>query len=176
MINPKTTNTMKSAINRALVAEKKLLVLLIACMMTMGAAAQHYPDRHPQPHPHPQAVERHHHGDPRVGRHDRRHEPQPMPPKPCATPRQMHMVMQTIKGQSFDDKKLEIAQLCVTIGQFCTDDLALMAKEFSFDEKRLEFLQYAYSYCTDRERYPVLQDCFTFRTNYDKLMQTIYAR
>lgn len=82
--------------------------------------------------------------------------------------------MQTLKAQSFDDKKLEIAQLCVTIGYFCTDDLALMASVFSFDEGRLAFLEYAYPYCTDREHYPTLRRCFTFSTNYDKLIQVIY--
>ena len=139
--------------------------------MAASVMAQHpYNKRRPEP----QAVERHHHGDRQAGRHDRRHDHRPAPPMPCATPEQMQIVMRTLKAQSFDDKKLEIAKLCVTIGYFCTDDLALMAAEFSFDDGRLAFLQYAYPYCIDPERYPTLQECFTFRSNYDKLIQFIY--
>ena len=44
----------------------------------------------------------------------------------------------------------------------------------SFDDKRLEFLQFAYSYCTDPENYPMLREAFTFSSNYDKLMDYIY--
>jgi len=86
----------------------------------------------------------------------------------------MQLVMQTMASQSFDERKLEIAQLCVTLGHFCTDDLARMAASFSFDENRLAFLKYAYPYCTDNERYPTLRDCFSFSSNFDKLMDAVY--
>ena len=67
----------------------------------------------------------------------------------CAAPEQMRMVMQTLEKQSFDDNRLEVAELCVVLGQFCVSDLERMAKVFSFDDKRLEFLKFAYDYCTD---------------------------
>ena len=91
----------------------------------------------------------------------------------CATPQQMSMTMQVLEQQSFDDKKLEIAKLCVTLGHFCTDDLARMAAKFTFDDKRLEFLLYAYDYCEDPERYYALRDLFTFRSNFDTLMESV---
>ena len=84
------------------------------------------------------------------------------------------MTLQVVGNQSFDDKKLEIAQLCVVIGLFCTDDLAVMAKTFSFEDNRLAFLKFAYPYCTDPERYPTLRDSFSFSSNYDALMDYIY--
>ena len=88
----------------------------------------------------------------------------------------MQLVIKTLKAQSFDENKLEIAKLCVTIGLFCTDDLARMAAEMTFDDSRLAFLIYAHPYCTDRERYPTLRDCFTFSLNFDKLMETVYPQ
>lgn len=94
---------------------------------------------------------------------------------PCATHEQMHMVVQTLQEQSFDDKRLDIAKLCVTIGQFCTDDLVRMASTFNFDDNRLKFLRYAYPYCTDPERYPAVRECFEFRSNYDILMEEVYS-
>ena len=82
--------------------------------------------------------------------------------------------MEVLGGQSFDDKKLEIAKLCVTIGYFCTADMAQMAKVFSFDDRRLEFLKYAYAYCLDKENYPMLRDSFSFQSNFDALLDYIY--
>lgn len=94
----------------------------------------------------------------------------------CATPEQMHMVMRVLDNQSFDDKRLEVAQLCVVLGEFCVDDLARMASKFSFDDNRLQFLQYAYPYCVDPENYYYLRGCFSFESNFEKLMETIPPR
>lgn len=86
------------------------------------------------------------------------------------------MSLQAIKNQSFDDKKLEIAQLCVTLGRFCTNDLERMARTFSFDENRKKFLSYAYYYCTDPQNYYTLRDVFEFRTNFDDMMDHLPRR
>ena len=92
----------------------------------------------------------------------------------CATPEQMTMVLQVLEQQSFDDKKLQIAELCVTIGRFCTSDLARMAATFSYDDSRLTFLLYAHPCCQDPQNYPALRDVFSFSSNYDLLMQQLY--
>lgn len=138
---------------------RKLFIILAAAMLATGAMAQ-------GPH------NRHHGGHSNHGYHHR-------PPVEqyyieCASAEQMQMVIQTLKAQSFDDKRLEIAKLCVTIGYFCTDDMAVMANTFSFDDNRLAFLKYAYNYCLDRENYPKLRNCFTFSSNYNELMDYIY--
>jgi len=84
------------------------------------------------------------------------------------------MAMQILKHQSFDDKKLEIAKLCVVLGHFCVDDLARMAGTFSFDENRLTFLTFAYAYCEDPQNYYDLRDVFSFRSNFDTLMDNVH--
>ena len=94
----------------------------------------------------------------------------------CATNEQLHMSLQTIENQSFDDKKLEIAKLCVTLGHFCTNDLERMARKFSFDANRQKFLTYAYDYCTDPQNYYSLRDVFEFRTNFDDMMDSVSRR
>ena len=91
----------------------------------------------------------------------------------CATNQQMQMTLQVLDQQSFDDKKLEIAKLCVTLGHFCTNDLARMAAKFTFDDNRLAFLTYAYDFCEDPEYYYTLRDVFTFSSNFDSLMETV---
>ena len=108
-----------------------------------------------------------------------RHEPRPGHGGParhvvCATPEQLSMTIQVVGNQSFDEKKLEIAKLAVTLGHFCTDDLARVAQLFSFDENRLAFLLYAHAYCEDPQNYPSLRDVFAFQSNYDELIRTLY--
>ena len=112
---------------------KRLFFLFAVLVVAAGAMAQgphglrgHHNDRHG-------------HGD------SHRRPPMEQQYYECATSEQMRAVMDALNGQSFDDKKLEIAKLCVTIGYFCTADMAQMATVFSFDDRRLEFFKYAYA-------------------------------
>ena len=129
---------------------KKIVFILILALTTITAAAQH------------------HHGD--RAPHDRGRGRNHIE---CATHEQMSMAMHVLNQQSFDDKKLEIAKLCVVLGHFCVDDLARMASVFSFDESRLTFLTFAYNYCEDPQNYYALRDVFSFRSNFDTLMDTV---
>ena len=135
---------------------KKLFSVLAAVMVAVGMMAQ-------PPHHHPSE-----HGPGRGHDHSQTRYVN------CATPEQISMTLQVVGNQSFDDKKLEIAKLAVTLGHFCTDDLARVAALFSFDENRLAFLLYAHAYCEDPQYYPSLRDVFTFQSNYDELIRTLY--
>ena len=135
---------------------KKVLLLVMAAMMAVGMMAQ-------PPHHHEQ-TQRHRHGQ------------VPARHIVCATPEQLSMTLQVVGNQSQDDKKLEIAKLAVTLGHFCTDDLARVAQLFSFDKNRLAFLLYAHTYCEAPQNYPSLRDVFSFQSNYDELIRTLYPR
>lgn len=126
---------------------KRIIVIGLLCLSALVGMGQQMPPRH------------HHH----------RHVP-------CLTPEQKELVMHTLRKQSFDDGKLEIAKLCVSLGTCCVSDLAQMAEVFSFDDNRLEFFKFAYSYCSDPENYPMLRDSFTFSSNFDKLMDYLYPK
>jgi len=130
---------------------KKLFFILLLALTTMTAGAQH---RHDHNAPHGRGPERH-----RIE---------------CATREQMNMAMHVMSQQSFDDKKLEIAKLCVVLGHFCVEDLARLAGTFSFDDSRLTFLIFAYDYCENPQDYYALRDVFTFRSNFDTLMDTVH--
>ena len=139
---------------------KKIFLLLTAALFAIGMMAQ-------PPH---------HHESERGRGHNHGHNPRPERHITCATQEQLSMTLHVIGQQSFDDKKLEIAKLAVTLGHFCTDDLARIVKLFSFDDSRLAFLLYAHAYCEDPQNYPALRDVFAFQSNYDEMMRTLYPR
>ena len=133
---------------------KRSLLFISLCMAAIVCVAQPRPPRG-------------HHGHDNGGRHRTEWVN-------CATSEQIMMVKKVLNDQSFDDKKLEVAKLCVTLGEFCVSDLAVIAECFSFDDRRLEFFKYAYHYCVDPQNYPMLRDSFAFKTNYDALLDYIY--
>ena len=135
---------------------RKIFTLILALVASVGMMAQP-PHHHESGH-----------------RHGQGHDRGPAHHIVCATPEQLSMTIQVVESQSFDDKKLEIAKLAVTLGHFCTDDLAQVARLFSFDDNRLAFLKYAHAYCEDPQNYPSLHDVFSFQSNYDELIRTLY--
>lgn len=142
---------------------KRILFILMLGLVTVSAAAQSGRRNHHEAAP----VDARSHS---VRHQDHRHVVE------CATHEQMQMSMRVLNQQSFDDKKLEVAKLCVTLGHFCVDDLARIATVFSFDDSRLAFLTYAYDYCPDRQHYYSLREVFTFSSNFSKLMDAVQPK
>lgn len=85
----------------------------------------------------------------------------------------MRMALNVLDDLSFDDKRLEVANLCVVLGHFCTDDLARIAQKFSFDDNRKKFLIFAYDYCEDPQNYYYLHDVFDFESNFEDMMKAV---
>lgn len=118
-------------------------------------------------------------------RHSRRTaEPQPqyqrnepIPPiPPVATPEQVSLIARHLKKQNFDGDRLEVAILCVKLIGIPVEGLRLIAREFSFDDNRLKFLKEAYQFCPDRDRYWMLEECFTFQSNGDELKRYVRSK
>lgn len=83
------------------------------------------------------------------------------------------MVLKLVKNTSFDDKKLEVAKVCLALRPMFTSDIEAIARCFSFDDNKLKFLQYAYPYCVDKENAINFGRVFSFRSNADKLYDFI---
>ena len=173
---------------------KKLFFVLMLSMATVyGMAQHHYGQQYPQQNPPAQQEQpgqghndSHHHGQQpgphgqQSGHHDPQHpghQPGPQGPAPkvivCANAEQMQMVLQVLEKQPYDDRRMEIAQLCVVLGHFCTSDLARMAGRFTMEDRKVDFLRYAYPYCQDPENYYTLRDVLRYKSDYDKLMDAV---
>ena len=83
-------------------------------------------------------------------------------------------MLQVLEKQSFDDKKLEVAKLCVELVPFEVRDLARFAEKFSFDDNRKAFLIFAYQHCCDPENYYALKEVFSFQSNFEAVMEATH--
>lgn len=92
---------------------------------------------------------------------------------PIATPEQIDDVVKFVKKQSFDDDKMEAAKLCIKLRSIPTEGLIKIAKLFSFDNKRSDFLVFAYNYCPDKENYYKLRNTFSFQSEGDAFMKRL---
>lgn len=87
--------------------------------------------------------------------------------------KEVTMIVNLLKKLSFDDQRLEAAKVCISLRPMMAEDIHKMAKTFSFDDGRMKFLEFAFAYCVDRERYYIMNDVFTFRSNTDKLFRNL---
>ena len=135
--------------------KKILFVCMLSLVTVFGMAQHHHHDDHGHSGPGPR------------GGHGGRHVIE------CATSEQMRMALNVLDDLSFDDKRLEVANLCVVLGHFCTDDLARIAQKFSFDDNRKKFLIFAHDYCEDPQNYYYLHDVFDFESNFEDMMKAV---
>lgn len=80
-------------------------------------------------------------------------------------------MMEQLRNESFDSRRMEIAKQMIAGNGVNTDQLAAIARLFSFDSNRLDFLKWAYDYCTDKQHYAILTSEFTFGSNADELLR-----
>lgn len=153
------------------------------CMTSLGLMAQYH--HNTQTPPPPQGQYDHHHNDPhrgnqpgQPGHHGSQpghHQPTPPPPAPVvANAEQLQWALQVIQKQSYDDKRMEIAKLCVVLCPFQVRDLARMADCFTMEDRKVDFLIFAHHYCPDKENYPMLRGTLRYQSDYDKLMERVY--
>lgn len=175
---------------------KKYTFLLMACLVSVSLAAQNTTSqssttteksqqaskapRRPgdpgynDPYHHGDAHygDHHHHGDPHYN-DPHHHQPTPPPAPRVANDEQVRWALQVLNKQSYDDKRMEVARLCVVLCPFPVRDLSRMAGCFTMEDRKVDFLKFAYRYCPDPENYYRLRDVLRYRSDYDKLMESV---
>ena len=176
---------------------KRFIILMAICLTSLGLMAQYNrPTQTPPPPAQGQYDQHHdhnhdthhgnqpghhnpnqpgHHNPNQPGHNPGHHQPTPPPPAPApvymANAEQLQRALQVIEKQSYDDKRMEIAKLCVVLCPFPVRDLAKMANCFTMEDRKVDFLIFAHAYCPDKENYYMLRDVLRYRSDYDKLME-----
>lgn len=90
-----------------------------------------------------------------------------------ATNEDVYGLVIRLKKTTFDEDKLQLAQSFVKGKHINTQQAITIAQTIRLEGKRLNFLLYAYDYCTDRENYYTAADVLTFNRNKQKLLKRI---
>ena len=177
---------------------KKYFLLVLIVLTSLGVMAQEKaPQHHPQGNQPGQYDQQHHHGNQPAqnaaysdgyrdgyrdglrdqNKNNQHHHAQPTPaPAPApvvANAEQSQWAMQILRKQTYDDKRMEVAKLCVVLCPFPVRDLKLMIREFTMEDNKVKFLEFAHRYCPDKENYYLFRDDLRYRSDYDKLMDSV---
>ena len=90
-----------------------------------------------------------------------------------ASPEQVKAIVKLMKDVSFDDKKLNVAKVCLSLRDVPVEGIRKMVKTLSFSDNKMELLKYAYDYCYDREHYFTLCEELSFSSDKDELLRFI---
>lgn len=155
---------------------KKYAFLLMACLVSVSFAAQNTTSHSSTTTEKSQQASKAPRRPGDSGYNDPHHH-QPTPPPPpaprVANDEQVRWALQVLNKQSYDDKRMEVARLCVVLCPFPVRDLSRMAGCFTMEDRKVDFLKFAYRYCPDPENYYRLRDVLRYRSDYDKLMESV---
>ena len=88
----------------------------------------------------------------------------------------MTAIVKALKNESFDSTRAKLARMIVCGSLLTSRQIADMAKTFTYDSKRFDFLNYAYDFCADPQNYVVAANTLEFSTNRNDLMRNITRR
>lgn len=102
-------------------------------------------------------------------------EPSIMPPSPVVqlvvpmpygmNPHDYDAAYQMVSKESFDSSRLTLAQQVVSTNPMSASQILGLCKLFSFESNKLEFAKFAYAYCTDKNKYFLLNEAFTYESS-----------
>lgn len=100
----------------------------------------------------------------------------PPPPAPVGCQGALPMVgsefqaaLASIKKQNFEDVRLKSAKQITSINCLSTNQIKQIMMAFNFEDNRLDFAKYAYEFCTDRNKYFMLNDAFKFSSSVEAI-------
>lgn len=104
-------------------------------------------------------------------------QPQPVtsqvqPPHVC-TFEEVERMYNTLKKESFDETRLSMAKNMVANNKMAAHQIKRLAESFTFENNKLAFLKYAYTYCIDRQNYYECVDVLSFSSDKENLMRFI---
>ena len=101
----------------------------------------------------------------------RRPGPQRPPPPPPAL--SFDEALQMVRSAQFDADKLDALRMAVPVGAFTTDEARILADQLTFDGGKADALILLYPAVIDKHRFPMALDTLTFRSNRERVMQTL---
>lgn len=96
--------------------------------------------------------------------------PPPPPPPPALS---FDEALQMVGAASFDSDKLDAIRMAVPVGAFTTEEARILAGQLTFDSGKADALILLYPAVVDPHRFPMALDLLTFRSNRERVMQSL---
>ena len=151
---------------------KKQLLLALILTAAMSCMAQVPPKPHHGHGGHETTVTPHHgHNQPYWHHNDTPHF---MPSMPIGmNPQDYEYAYQMIADESFDSSRLKLAKQIITTNPITVDQIIGICKLFNFESNKLDFAKFAYRHCTDKNRYFIVNEVFSFESSKRELHKYI---
>lgn len=100
--------------------------------------------------------------------------PQVPAPMPSAmNPKDYDDAYRMISGQNYDNTKLTMAKQVIASNPMTASQILGICKLFSFENNKLEFAKHAYSHCTERNKYYLINEAFSYEASKQELIDYI---
>ncbi|MCR4738258.1 MAG: DUF4476 domain-containing protein [Bacteroidales bacterium] len=107
--------------------------------------------------------------------HQAGYAPVPEMPRVC-TPEEAEKMYQTLKKESFDENRLNMAKFMVPSNRLLAIQIKHLAESFSFDKSKVDFLKFAYDFCVDPNNYYTCLEVLTFAKDKEDVMRHIQSK
>ncbi|MBO7436514.1 MAG: DUF4476 domain-containing protein [Bacteroidaceae bacterium] len=88
----------------------------------------------------------------------------------------MSAIIKALKNESYDSTREKLGRMIVCGSLLTSRQIADMAKTFSFESRRYDFLVYAYDFCADPQNYVLAAETLKFSTDRSNLMRLMGRR
>lgn len=78
-----------------------------------------------------------------------------------------------LADESFDSSRLKLAKQIIMSNPMSVKQIMGICKLFSFESNKLDFAKFAYRHCTDKNRYFMLNEVFSFESSKRELRDYI---
>ena len=88
----------------------------------------------------------------------------------------MTAILKALKNESFDSTRGKLARMIACGSLLTSRQIADMAKTFTYESRRYDFLVYAYDFCADPQNYVLAAETLKFSTDRSNLMRLMGRR
>ncbi len=138
---------------------KKIIFALAMSLFMIPAMAQHHDNHHDIHH------------DDHHNHHDDRHHPAPV--IRVASPEEVAIIRQLVNDLSSSWEQAKAVKTCMQLVPMRAEDLASVIHKISFDDSKMDVLEFCYPLCPNREKYTIAIEELSFRSNKEKMYKFI---
>lgn len=98
------------------------------------------------------------------------------PPPPLCSAEKISQIKNTISAESFEPNKLDIAKQATYNKLFTVNQITEIARLFSFEDNKLDYLKFAFDFCFDKQNYYLVNEVLTYSSSKEDLNKFLLSK